>query len=1239
MSFRPNIGSVAPVLLAIVLGACRTSPPATARAAAGRADPASCQTSAMCARGMTCALGYCVNPTPTANRFTACSLDLDCPLGDHCSLRACTHDCVSDRDCAASEICDVRGRCLPPASAGSAPAVTSALVAVPAFGVDPPSLSLPANGGVASLTIHNTASVDAAFRLLASASWFDATPATGTISAGGSITIEVRSSGDTMGASQGALSVVSAGGTTIVPVAVPTRLSGLYRGQVQLKSPEPLESLALALHLEQDDAGHLAGVVDGADSPAFPFRAALSADSSVDGQHVTLAFLIPSLRNTPANPDYPQDLIRRVQIDGTVATSGGLSGTYTETIEGVFDAPAPLSGTVSLAFVPSTAPAPTAEVATTISVSRAAAPTFGACPTCPKGPCSGNPLTDGLAFLKAATPFLDGGATIQSHVPDAYGALSNCADQPSSCLDHVQLQCAQAKFFEAMQAGTPVIAECTTAIGQADCATRGMLDSFKALLMVQSVIGNEWMARAQEAMNESLAEQEQSFGRASVALQSGYESEPAGQYRLRGLLDPYLAGWVARLPATSFSGTQLSLLSEGLSVDGVSAPHFVAAFADFDRLAKVIETRLDAEREDLQVRHRQGLVPARDLVLLGSRALVSAHLELGIAASLAAHVGAGGRLTAAVASANRLASEVERIAQGFNPAGYQDDTIAYTYNPALGATSNNFKSQLDHFRMQTLTVAKASYTDALAATRSFESDQHALATEIATYDDKFGTTLAQLCGGSAAAPNFEHCGVKEGQVFAARQDIQAAALKGEDAALAVQNAFTSIQIEQDRAAQIADLHDNTAHMIEADGTRLDVLSDQEQRIADAACEANAFMGAFTAAFGPDPNPVAAVTSVLGGLVSQAGADLREQIEKEKSDIATKEKARVEFNAANEALIDSAARIKTALLDIPKQRINVALAQIDLVQALGRLRSLLEQAQDAHDTQTRFAKLTGTDPRRDPTFRLYRDHRVADAQRDFDAAQAELFIVTRSLEYELNYTIAARARLFARSSPLELETDAGALEASYDDFVASIGPSQPRANTISLRDQIYKFANPIQDAATQQVYSPQDLFQRLLADPSNRDAKGNLKLTFSLSLAPDSTLFSSSLCNDRLTGLRATFVGAALGVTQPEILIRQKGTGYLRSCRDGSATGDYVIHDYGLDASALGRRTAVIQTGVNLSGPNDINGPPPNTELYGRPVAATYELVIDGRSPANASLALLSIDDIVLFVSHETRTVQ
>jgi Viral BACON domain len=1242
MSFT-RIGLRAPLLLAILIGGCRSSPPAPgggagAAGAGGRAQPTACTTDATCPAGTTCALGTCANPTPTASHFAACALDLDCTAGDHCALGACAHDCVADRDCASDAVCDVRGRCTPPSSAGQPPPLAAAPATPAQLSVDPPSLSLPAAGGSTPLTIRNTGGAALDFRVLAGASWIDATPATGSIAAGESATVTVAATTDTQGASRTSLSVVTAGGTAVVPLAVPARLSGLYRGMVRLTSPEPLGSLALALHVDEDATGHLTGVVDGAESPAFPFRAALTPDSAVTGDQLALGFLVPALRGTPANPDYPQDLVRHIQVVGTVSATGHIAGTYTETIDGVFEQPAALAGTVALDFVSTVSVAPAPEVPTTTSVMLPSPPVFGACAICPSGRCTGNPLEDGADFLRAATPFL-GNAIANKSGADAYLAFSACADTPSSCLDHVLLQCAQSKFFEAIAAKTPPTLGCQSALGPtADCATRGLLDTFKALLMADSVIGNEWLTRAQESASATLAAQEEAMGHATTSLQAGYESEAAGAYRVRGLLDPYFVNWISKLPPALFSGTQLSFLSEGLAVAGDTVtPHLVAPLADFDRLAKALANRFDATVDDLQLRHRLGLTPASDLVLVGSRAVASAHLELGLAATLGTRLGASGRLTAAVAAADRLAGEVEQISQGFNPAGYQDDYIAYTYNPAVGATSNNFKSQLDHLRTTTLTTAKASFTDALAATRTFESDENALATEIATYDDKFGTSLAQLCGGTAASPSFDDCGAVEGQVFDARQEVIAAGLKGQDAILAVENAYSAIDIEMDRASQVSKLHIDTVTLINADGTKLNALAKRETEIAQLEAAATGIMGTLGAL--SSGNIAGAVSASAGAAGAIIADQARLDITKQRNDIATTEKARVEFNAANEVLIDSAARVKTALLDIPKDHINVSLAQIDVAQAVARFRSLYQQALDQHAARASFAGLTSSDPRRDPSFRLYRDHRVDDARRDFDTALAEVFIVTRSLEYELNYTYADRAYLFTLSSPFDLESYAQKLESTYDEFVATIGPSQGRANTISLRDQIYKLAHPITDTTTAQVYAPEELFHRLLADPSNRDADGNLRLSFSTSLAPDSTLFSTNLCNDRLTGLRASLVGATLGVTQPEVLLQQKGTGYLRSCREKDASGDYAVRDYGLDESALGRRNAVIQTGVNLSGPNDVNGPPVNTELYGRPLAATYELVIDRSAPANAGLDLTHVDDIVLFVSHETRTVQ
>jgi hypothetical protein len=232
----------------------------------------------------------------------------------------------------------------------------------------------------------------------------------------------------------------------------------------------------------------------------------------------------------------------------------------------------------------------------------------------------------------------------------------------------------------------------------------------------------------------------------------------------------------------------------------------------------------------------------------------------------------------------------------------------------------------------------------------------------------------------------------------------------------------------------------------------------------------------------------------------------------------------------------------------------------------------------------------------------------------------------------------RADLFTLVTPADLASYAADLDSAYQRFIATVGNSQQREITLSLRDQIFRFADALQDNATGGIYTPEDVFHRLLAEPRNRDADGNVRLTFSLSLTPDALIFNSSFCTDKITGIRVSLVGSALGATQPEVGLQQRGSAYLRSCTDTDANGAYVVSDYNLE-NTIGVRRAIVQAGLNLSGPTDMSsGGPVDTEFYGRPIAAPYELIIDRNAPANANLDLTKLDDIVLFIQHETRTV-
>ena len=82
---------------------------------------------------------------------------------------------------------------------------------------------------------------------------------------------------------------------------------------------------------------------------------------------------------------------------------------------------------------------------------------------------------------------------------------------------------------------------------------------------------------------------------------------------------------------------------------------------------------------------------------------------LALASVLAARMNGGDRLSDAVHGAARLADKVRQIGGGLNPAGYPDEYIAYTYNPALGAMSNNYRELIKDFNGNWIANAQTTY--------------------------------------------------------------------------------------------------------------------------------------------------------------------------------------------------------------------------------------------------------------------------------------------------------------------------------------------------------------------------------------------------------------------------------------------------------------------------------------------------------------------------------------------------
>lgn len=1186
---------------------------------------ATCATSADCSLGLSCTSGVCVAPLPTASQYRACSIDVDCAGGDHCDLGACTHDCVSDRDCASGRGCDLRGRCATPTAANQPPAPTLPTVSAPVLQVDDSQLDFATFTETKKITVKNTGNAALDFRILANQDWLAARPVTGTVDPGSSADVVVSSQKTGVG-TQGIVSVVSTGGTASVRVSIPTSLAGLYQGEVHLTSPSDLGTRPLALGLVQQASGALQGVVDDARSPAFGFRAALDPSSAVSGQAVTIKFVIPARTGSGANPSYPANLLRTVSISGTIGAGGAITGSYSESLEGALSSPVSVSGTITLAPVDRSAPLLPAQ-ADAVDVRQPAAPMFLACDICPSGKCPADHVDAGRQFLSAAFKFYN--SPLAEGTGDAYAPIRACVQQTGSCYDPIALHCAQAHFYQAIKAGGSHT--CSDVGG--DCAARGLLDTFKGLLAWNSLYGNEHLVNAYQ-LGQSLETERSELGTARAAFAAGYLGASTGGARVWGMLDPFFLNWITSLPAATWSVPQRSLLQEGLQIGDAQAAKTVAPFGDLTRLASGIDLWIESLKNELAAQHRLNASDPQDLVLQAGRDAADAHIALALAATLQSAMGASGNLTAAVSHAAQLASKVLAIDNGLNPAGYPDQYIAYTYTPALKDTSNNYLALMGDFESNWLANADHAATAAQTATRDFESSIQQLTQQLLQVNADNGKKIAELCGGSASHPTIVSCGASGGQVFDTFQQIKSAYLRMQNATSAVADQYEQIKIEQNRAAQQANLHQVEAMEITADGQKLKVLQDEETAIDAIQAEANGFFGAL----GHLDDPYAFVGSIAEGVVGEIAAVTKGEIATQRIEIDTVAKARIEYDQAQEQLIDSAARVKTLLLEIPTLKINALLAEQDIGRLAGQLRSQLQDAQDTAASLSLMQQVSSVDPRRDPAFRQYRDEATSLASKAFDDAQGQLFLVTRAFEYEVGMSFSRRGELFALVTPDQLRDYMADLQSAYQKFIATVGSSQERELTLSLRDQIFRFSAPLADNATGGTYSPEDIFHRLLADPRNRDGDGNVRLTFSLPLTPDAPIFNHSFCTDKISGIRISLVGSSLGATQPEIGLQQRGSAYLRSCTDVDASGEYAVSEYNLE-NTIGVRRAIIQAGLNLSGPADTSsGGPDDIELYGRPVAAPYELIIDRSVPANANLDLTKLDDIVLFIKHETRTV-
>ena len=288
-----------------------------------------------------------------------------------------------------------------------------------------------------------------------------------------------------------------------------------------------------------------------------------------------------------------------------------------------------------------------------------------------------------------------------------------------------------------------------------------------------SLYGNEHVVRAY-GLGRPVNEQASELGIARAAFARGFLGDATSGARVAGLLDPFFVDWVSNLPGSVWANAQPSLVAEGLTVGDTEAAAIVPAFGDFDRVKADLGLWIEAVRSELEATHRLNDREPGDLVLAAGNDEADVHNMLAFASVLAARMNGGDRLADAVHGAARLADKVRQIGSGLNPAGYPDEYIAYTYNPALGPMSNNYRELMKDFSSTWLANAQVTYNAAQGTQREFESSYQTITQQMVATNSDYGKRVADLCGGSASRPTTVNCGASGGQVFDSAQQLQSA---------------------------------------------------------------------------------------------------------------------------------------------------------------------------------------------------------------------------------------------------------------------------------------------------------------------------------------------------------------------------------------------------------------------------------------------------------------------------------
>lgn len=555
------------------------------------------------------------------------------------------------------------------------------------------------------------------------------------------------------------------------------------------------------------------------------------------------------------------------------------------------------------------------------------------------------------------------------------------------------------------------------------------------------------------------------------------------------------------------------------------------------------------------------------------------------------------------ASLSALNTLQQNLTGGANLLGFSDDFLMYVYSlPGVTGAFNSYDALYTYLNpgnmlnsSHPLSLAASALQAAKDSYSAYRGYQDQLADQMTALNQNYTTRLRDIVGASPGDPSYgdnptNNPGSLLDQQYAI---IQQAKLNIKKNQTEISNLKKRVEIEINRASSVS-------NVVIKYGNKNAKLTEEIGYINGALSFLNGIFStvsgigqlAETAQIAEEQGPVGVKSvGVLGGLNAVAqgiGGAVTASLEAQKERNAAMQQATITG-------IDSAAAVKTMMLDMNTLLIESDEAALQLQQAVNQLMGLYREKQQLEQKIARQNASLASRYYADPIHRLLAQADMADADLYFNNAQRWLFFTERALAYKWNTplnhefplnsgTIWTEKTLFKLRNADELNEMFNAMNDWDASLQSTLAATQTNVDYFSVRDDFFGYAPSnsmgqtltYPDPITGQLVSAKQAFRdRLRQLQNNADPQKSVELRFStVRQIPGKSFFqgpvfgtngvnySRGLCLDKIQWIKINLPGAVGGSTLQGTLT-YGGTSFIRNLVVGTfdpAQPDHLLNE-------------------------------------------------------------------------------